>query len=288
MKNRSKLILLKNIFNSPFPLSKSNLLDILEDEDIFISERTLDRYIKDLVNLFFIQSIKRKGYVKNELIDEKEANLYVQYLRMNVLSQNLIQFSENSRENNKYIVTENLIFKGVEFITPILNAISKRKELQFVYYTQYTNKEVRTVIPLFLKEYQKRWYLIGLDKGKKNNMRIFGLDRIESLELSRKIMVKTDIDLYKSKFSNVIGVDLRPVNTNFPRAVSVRLKAKGLQPNIFKSLPLHSSQKIVEENNNFTIFKYLLFVNYELIQHLRMHKQFIEVVEPLWLKEYLK
>lgn len=288
MKNRSKLIILKNIFDSPFPLSKSDLLGILTRQDIYISQRTLDRYIKDLVDLFFIQSIKRKGYVKSELIDEKEANLYVQYLRMNVLSQNLIQFSESSLENNKYIVSENLIFKGVESIKPILDAITKRKELMFTYYTQYTTKENREVIPLFLKEYQKRWYLIGLDKGRKNDMRIFGLDRVENLELKQKNKLKLDIDLYKNKFANVIGVDLRPINTNFPNPVSITIKATGLQPNIFKSLPLHSSQKIVEENNDFTIFNYMLFVNYELIQHLRMYNQFIEVVDPLWLKEYLK
>lgn len=250
--------------------------------------RKFDRYIKDLVDLFFIQSIKGKGYVKNELIDEREANLYMQYLSMNVLSQNLIHFSENSIENNKYIISENLVFKGVEFITPILNAIIKKRELRFMYYTQYSNKESRNVIPLFLKEYQKRWYLIGLDKNKKNDMRIFGLDRIDQLEITNKNSKHIDVEKYKSKFSNVIGVDLRPINKDFTLPITVILKATGLQPNIFKSLPLHSSQKIVEENNDFTIFKYMLFANYELIQHLRMHQQFIEVVEPLWLKKYLK
>lgn len=287
MKSKSKLVILKSVLDARFPLSKKSLLEILSKKDIYISERTLDRYIADLVDFHFIQNIKRLGYVKNELIDDRETQLYMQYLNMNVLSQNLIHFSENRNKYNKYLISERTVFKGVELVEPIMNVIVEKKQLAFTYFTQHTYEGSRLVFPLFLKEYQKRWYLMALDLNKNNELRIFGLDRIENLEASKKHKRKIDIDFYKAKFENVIGIDLRPVNEEFPEPIFITIKATGTQPYYFKSLPFHKSQEIIEETENYTNFKYYLLVNYELIQHLRMHQQFIEVVEPVWLRNFI-
>lgn len=288
MRNKSKLILLKSIEESHFPLSKKRLLEILAKNDIDVSKRTLERYIRELVDLHFIQSQKRKGYTKSELIDEKEAQLYMQHLNMNVLSQNLINFSENKVENSKYIVSETTLFRGIEYVEPIVNSIVAKSQLKFIYSTQHRYKSNREVIPLFLKEYQRRWYLMALDINKENELRIFGLDRIENLEKTKKHNKKIDVEFYKNQFQDIIGIDLRPVNKEHQTPIPILLKATGIQPYYFKSLPFHESQELIEETKNYTIFKYYLLVNYELTQHLRMYQQFIEVVEPLWLRKLLK
>ena len=286
MKNKSKLLILKTVFESGFAISKAKLLNILLENDIAVSKRTLERYIKDLIESFFIEFSKdKKGYIGNKLIDEKEANLYLQYLNVNILTQNLINFSENSSKHQKYVISENIVFKGTVHIETILSAFEQHKELTFVYCKQYAQKEEREVIPLFLKEYQKRWYLIGLDKNRNAELRTFGLDRIENLKIHKTVERKLDIEKYKKVFNGVIGLDLRPINPAYPKPIKVLIKAKGQQPYYFKSLPLHESQKIVEESKEFTLFEYEVLINYEFTQHLNMYQPFLEVVEPEWLKD---
>mgnify|MGYP001493203487 CR=1 FL=1 len=285
MKNKSKLLILKIVFESVFAISKAKLLNILLENDIEVSKRTLERYIKDLIDSFFIEfSKEKKGYIRNKLIDEKEANLYLQYLNVNILTQNLINFSENSSKHQNYIISENIVFKGTVHIEAILTAFEQHKELTFIYSKQYAQKEERVVIPLFLKEYQKRWYLIGLDKNRNAKLRTFGLDRIENLKIHKSVQDKIDIDKYKRIFKSVIGLDLRPINSAYPNPIKVLIKAKEQQPYYFKSLPLHESQKIVEETKEYTIFEYEVLINYEFTQQLNMYQPFLEVMEPEWLR----
>ena len=285
MKNNSKLLILKIVFESVFAISKAKLLNILLENDIEVSKRTLERYIKDLIDSFFIEfSKEKKGYIRNKLIDEKEANLYLQYLNVNILTQNLINFSENSSKHQNYIISENIVFKGTVHIEAILTAFEQHKELTFIYSKQYAQKEERVVIPLFLKEYQKRWYLIGLDKNRNAKLRTFGLDRIENLKIHKSVQDKIDIDKYKRIFKSVIGLDLRPINSAYPNPIKVLIKAKEQQPYYFKSLPLHESQKIVEETKEYTIFEYEVLINYEFTQQLNMYQPFLEVMEPEWLR----
>jgi predicted DNA-binding transcriptional regulator YafY len=288
MKNKSKLLILSTIFNSVLSVSKTKLLEILNDNSIHISKRTLERYLKDLTDLFFIEFSKHhKGYVKSNLIDEKEASLYLQYLNVNLLSQNLITFSENNLKYQKYIVSENIVFKATNLIEIILDAFHSKKELYFFYYKQYTQREKRDVIPLFLKEYQKRWYLIALDKNRKNQLRTFGLDRMEDLKIGNPVEIKIDFEKYKHVFDSVLGLDLRPINPDFPNPVSITIKAIKQQAFYFKSLPFHQSQRIIEDTEEFTLFEYTLLLNFEFTQHYKMYAPFLEVVEPKWLREKL-
>lgn len=288
MKNKSKLLILKTIFDASFAVSKLKLLEILENNDIHIAKRTLERHLKDLIESFFIEfSKEEKGYIKNELLEENEAKIYLQYLNVNVLSQSLINFSDKKTKNQQFIISEHIVFKGTEHIEKVLEACHLNKELSFNYNKQYLDKEQREVIPLFLKEYQKRWYLIALDKNRNHELRTFGLDRIENLEIGKVKINTVDTDKYKDIFNSVIGLDLRPINVNYPNPIKVLIKATEQQPNYFKSLPLHSSQIIVKETMNFTIFEYEILINYEFTQHFNMYRPFLEIVEPMWLKDKL-
>lgn len=289
MKNRSKLLILKTVFDASLAISKTRLLEILSNNDIHVAKRTLERYLKDLVDSFFIEFSKdKKGYIKNELVNEKEANLYLQYLNVNILSQNLINFADNSLKHQQFIISENIVFKGTQNIENFLEAFHINKEVSFVYNKQYSDKEHREVIPLFLKEYQKRWYLIALDKNRNLELRTFGLDRIDDLKLGKIIKNKIDIEKHKQTFNAIIGLDLRPVNQKYPNPIRVLVKATAQQPHYFKSLPLHSSQKIIEETKEFTLFEYEVLINFEFTQHINMYQPFVEVIEPSWLRTKLK
>ncbi|EAR12714.1 hypothetical protein PI23P_08810 [Polaribacter irgensii 23-P] len=60
MKNKSKLLILKVEFESVFALSKTKLLNILSENHIGVPQRTLERYLIDLIDSFLIEFSKDK------------------------------------------------------------------------------------------------------------------------------------------------------------------------------------------------------------------------------------
>ncbi len=60
------------------------------------------------------------------------------------------------------------------------------------------------------------------------------------------------------------------------------------QSNFLKGLPLHHSQRIVEETDDYTIFSWQLKPSYDFIQQLLTMNAHIEVLEPISLREKMK
>ena len=64
------------------------------------------------------------------------------------------------------------------------------------------------------------------------------------------------------------------------KAETVILKAYGMQPKYFKSLPLHQSQEIIEETPEYTVFKYFLTPDWDFRQDVLSFGTRVEVLEP--------
>ena len=63
-----------------------------------------------------------------------------------------------------------------------------------------------------------------------------------------------------------------------PETVILRVSAR--QAKYFRSLPLHQSQKIVEENPEFTLFRYFITPDYDFKQDILSFGDSVEVLEP--------
>ena len=78
---------------------------------------------------------------------------------------------------------QSLSDNGSEFLSPILEAIKQSLWVRFDYTSFISGQsKVRKVIPLLLKEYRNRWYLISFD-GDKQDFITYGLDRMKDLEI---------------------------------------------------------------------------------------------------------
>ena len=64
------------------------------------------------------------------------------------------------------------------------------------------------------------------------------------------------------------------------KAETVILKAYGMQPKYFKSLPLHQSQEIIEETPEYTVFKYFRTPDWDFRQDVLSFGTRVEVLEP--------
>jgi predicted DNA-binding transcriptional regulator YafY len=289
MKTKSKLIILKKMVRDAMVLSKTDMLNALEQEDITISTRTLERYLKELTEGFFIEyDSKRGGYVKNELLEEDELELFMQLLNVEMLSELITKGLQEKVAARKQIIwstSNNYI--GIEYLQTFLKAIEMNRQVHFSYRTQFKTVSERSVIPQFLKEYQGRWYLMGLDLNKNEALRIFGLDRIENLKVGDKLGYKRPAEAL-ALFEDMIGVDTRTLNPEVKSAVKVTFKAYETLPNYFKSLPFHKTQQLEKETDDYTVFSIKVFLNYEFKQQVFMYSPFIEITEPQWLADTIK
>jgi|GEM_PF-2168524 len=289
-KSRSIRLITLAIKESLNGLSFKSIEDLLIDNDLYVSERTIQRYIKELTdNLFIEYSYESKTYVMNSLANLDEVDHYITLLGFAQTVADELNNTSIKHKQNQFIVSANkdVRFKGSGYLKSILEALHKKRTLHFKYSTNFKDISYRNVNPLLVKEYQKRWYLIAYDMDKEA-LRIFGLDRISDLTTGEKEKQVLDFDEVYYKFKNMLGVDMRLMNNEYPNRISVKIKAFGSQPDNFRSLPLHHSQKEIEKKETHSVFEYSIFINYEFKQHLFMYAPLIEVLEPMWLRIQFK
>ena len=288
-KSQAKRIIVKCIKESRIGQLFKDIVLVLEENEIYVSHRTTQRYISELTEMFIIEySQENKRYVINALADQNEVEQFINLLELNNLSQLAITAATDIGRTSEYIISESInSFKGVGHLKIILEGLESNKSIRFEYKTKFQNKSSRHVKPILVKEYQNRWYLIAYDIDKKA-LRTFGLDRIYVLSLDLKSHHPLNTDEVFYIFENMIGVDSRLYNPNQPMRTKIEVRAYDTQPNYFKSLPLHKSQKIIEETSEYTLFQYEIFLNYEFKQHVLMYGSLIEIMKPEWLRDQFK
>ena len=129
-----------------------------------------------------------------------------------------------------------------------------------------------------LKEYQNRWYVFGRVEGL-NDFRTFGIERIKNLKLTSEKFVRNEKVNPVEMFKNTIGLVYS--NSTLQRVV---LSFTPQQGNYIKTLPLHSSQKTLIDNDKETRISIDVIPNYELTQQILKHGDRVRVIEPEWLK----
>ncbi len=176
---------------------------------------------------------------------------------------------------------------GQEWLYEAYSAINDQRTIQLTY--QKFGEEPQGVImsPYLLKEYQKRWYLLGYEH-KKNELRTYALDRIKDIKESLKdyhAMEDFDPDQY---FNDVIGIIVDTEKGTEP----IEIKVYGKQIDYFMTRPLHRSQRLKSEGEDngrrCALFHYELMINYELVSELLSYRENIEVISPLSLREEIK
>jgi len=165
--------------------------------------------------------------------------------------------------------------KGNEFLAPLLEGIRLKKIVQFDYESFQTGKKkTRRVVPLLLKEYRNRWYLISYDCVK-DAIITYALERMEALEdTSEFYNQKIDFDAVKF-FQNAIGI-----TANDSKADKIVFKADNIAAKYIVSQPFHTSQELVKEGKNKTTFSIEVIVSEELIRSFLSFGGEIEILEP--------
>lgn len=237
-----------------------------------ISERSIRRDLKDIrqvMNINIEYSKSSNGYYISEDYNNDAVHEMLDSMQLYFLKQSMSYASE-------YIQFSTRRATGTEHFFSILKAIRDKRKLSFYYY-QYEKQEQteRKVSPLGLKEFKGFWYLIATDDSRA--IKTFGLDRITGLQQSmEKASIPADFDM-SEYYKHCYGI-VRIPNIEVQEIV---IKTTPIKASYYKANPLHHSQKIVEETEQYTIFALYMYLTYDLQQELRSHGSTqVEVLQP--------
>ena len=274
----------------PLTIDEINMLwkDCPASDGQPIPLRTFHEHRKGIKEMFGVEIAcdRSQGnvyYVKNpEVIDKKKVAKWL--LHKYSIPQGFATF--NSMKDR--VLLEEIPL-GTTFLNPIIEAMQKNVELQIDYQRYESEQEGENlqefhVQPYALKVFNRRWYLLGYIKEKRD-LRTIALDRILDLKiLSTSFELPEDFDARKY-FANVVGIF---VNNDLP-VTKVMIRAYGTQAEYLRSTPLHKSQSEGKsKHGEFAEFTYRLCITPEFISQLLSMGSQIEVLEPEELRDEMK
>lgn len=174
---------------------------------------------------------------------------------------------------------------GIELLHTILEAIDRKKSLCFQYRSYYAPSGTiynYEITPCFVRLFENRWYLIAqyLDKSK---VRVLALERMSELHIGERNCVgdpEINATEYYAHCYGIIRDDQAPQ--------IIRTKVYAPQNAYVAALPLHESQKAIEQTEDYTVFEYFMRPSFDLTQELLWHGDKLEVVAPEPYRALLK
>ena len=168
---------------------------------------------------------------------------------------------------------------GIEHLSPLFNAIVNKTPLLIEYKT-FDGKEFKWEIhPYHIKQYNNRWFLIGLNNDEYHNISTVALDRIVNFEqLHRPFIENTIIEDFDDYFYDIVGVSFPPD----AKVEKVVLKFSAHRFPYIQAKPIHGSQRTLSENDG--TIQLNIIPNRELESIILSFGDDVEVLLPSSLK----
>jgi len=282
---RRYTLIIEKIGRNQYP-SFEIINDFLLKHGFEVSTRTIQRDIEQIRFEFGIE-IKYDRIRNGYFIDAEESintDSFLRFLEIVNTAELLTESLKESKDTLNFISFESHgHLRGTENLKPILFAIKNNRIVSFTHENFDTGAQKKySVKPHLLKEYQNRWYLVGIISNT-SKFRTFGIDRILNLEVKKEVFKKQTKTNPLELFENTIGLTY-----SFNKLEDVILSFTPLQAKYVKSLPLHKSQEIIKENEKEVQVKLRIVPNYEFKQKILMLGDTVVVLKPKWLANEIK
>lgn len=188
------------------------------------------------------------------------------------------------KSNAEHLVSfeQNEQLKGLEHLAYVIDATINHESLDVLYQT-FNGKEMNmTLHPYFVKQYNGRWFLYGLNE-ERNDISNIALDRIVSKGKSKVPFKKNEQYDFATFFDEVVGVTI-------PKE-DVKVEIIGLRFSVNRfpyvlSKPIHKSQSVVNKDD--CVVEIKVRPTRELDQQLFSFIPDVEVLYPEWYRQYVK
>jgi predicted DNA-binding transcriptional regulator YafY len=243
-----------------------------EDKDYSITNSPITqqdlRTLNDVLDV--LKQFNGFGYFQelNSMVTRLEDKLYKQKYK----GKSYIDFEKNE------------LLKGLHYIDPLLQAIIHKKTIE-ISYQSFKAKTASTLIlyPYLLKEYRNRWFVLAAN-NRKQMVLILALDRIANLkELPLEPYFEAAFDV-GSYFNDTIGVSKMPNQ----QAQLVVMKIVPKHAPYILTKPMHSSQKVLKEDDEGIIFSIEVVWNFELEREILGFGEHISILSPRRLQSKIK
>ena len=240
-----------------------------------------------------------KFSIKNIPIDEEDVSLLRQAIEilkkatdLNIINDidNIVTKLENKVHTNVPNRTTMIAFEehtkalGQEHLDDLFNAVLNKCALKIAY--QPFGKEIREWIihPYMLKEYRNRWYLIGKSSKGKIALSI-ALDRIKKISNCKEAFEENDVFDPNTYFNDIIGITF----PNDKKIEKIIIKVSPESADYVLTKPIHKSQEVLKKYaDGWVTVRLSLYINFELKAHLLSYGPYIEVIEPIILKNAMQ
>lgn len=169
---------------------------------------------------------------------------------------------------------------GQRHLTSIMDAMTTGSEIR-ISYQKYTSEKASeyTLRPYAVKEVSKRWYIIAYCV-ERDALRVYGLDRIVSLEITDRTFKMPDSFDIDELFATSFGIYLPegPGKT-------ITFRTSLTEARYLRDLPLHESQKEIKADGNSVTFSIFVHPNKALIMELCKHGSALEVLTPAEVRD---
>ena len=170
---------------------------------------------------------------------------------------------------------------GLSYLTPLFNAIQYNTVL-LINYKPFDEEEMRLVFhPHYLKQYNNRWYIFGMEQSHPDQIWNLALDRIENIETTKDYpYIKLDVD-WNEYFEDIIGV----TNLDNAPVEKIHFLVHGKTAHYLYTKPLHGSQVAKWFDDNTLDITLKVKINYELTRILLSYAPYITILSPQSLVE---
>ncbi len=193
-------------------------------------------------------------------------------------------FQLNGTVSGSVAFAQNPDLKGIELFSPLFDSIVKKQVLSIRYHRFGKPSSVRIIHPYQLRQYNNRWFLIGLEERllPRIPITVIPIDRIDEFKVAESVVFQeyrgADFDEY---FYDIVGVSLLPEG----RKVRVVIKAFFPAANFIETKPIHPSQRVLERGEGYIVFQLDVIPNYELESQLISYADQTEIIEPIEIRQ---
>lgn len=205
------------------------------DSDFSINKQPLSDEEAQQLKTVIITLDRFRGLPSNEWVEEIISNL---------------EWRFNLKGNNENVVCfeQNQDLKGLDKLSIVLDATSNHTPLSIIYknYRGGGIEENVTLHPYYVKQYNNRWFLFGLNQ-ERNQISNLALDRIVTISISEdsKFIPNKDVD-FEHYFDDVVGVTI-PKDEVKKEHIILQF-TKNRFPYV-TSKPMHHSQQTISEED---------------------------------------